>query len=105
MSGDGDRPDAGQEEPAADDRRRLAVALHYDKAGAPTVTAKGRGAVARRIEETARAHGVPIEADPLLAEALAQIEIDQEIPVELYQAVAVLIGFILRTGTAPHAPR
>lgn len=35
-----------------------------------------------------------------MAEALSQIEIDQEIPIELYQAVAVMIGFIMRTGQA-----
>ena len=53
-----------------------------------------------QIEKLAREAGVPIEQNPMMAEALSQIEIDQEIPVELYQAVAVLIGFIMRTGNA-----
>ncbi|NBN63790.1 type III secretion protein [Microvirga tunisiensis] len=87
---------------AGDDKPpRLAIALKYDNRGAPTVTAKGRGAVAERILQAAREAGVPIQADAMLAEALSGIELDEEIPAELYQAVAVLIGFILRTGRAP----
>ena len=83
---------------------RLAIALKYDKQGAPTVTAKGRGAVAERIVAAAREAGVPIEADSHLAEALSGLELDEEIPAELYQAVAVLIGFILRSGRSPNPP-
>ncbi len=82
--------------------KKLAVALSYDGDSAPTVSAKGSGSVAERIEEIAREAGVPIENNPMMAEALSQIEIDHEIPLELYQAVAVLIGFIMRTGQAQH---
>ncbi len=87
-------------------RRKVAVALQYDDDAAPVVTAKGVGSVAEQIEKLAREAGVPIEENPMMAEALSQIEIDQEIPIELYQAVAVLIGFIMRTGRAqhPHEP-
>ena len=80
---------------ASPDPRKLAVALEYDKLGAPRVTAKGRGALAERILDAARAHDVPIEDDALLAEALARVPLDDEIPVELYRAVATVIGFIL----------
>lgn len=73
----------------------MAVALRYDNSGAPRVTAKGRGEVAARILETAAAHGVPIEEDAALAQALALIEIDEEIPIELYEAVAAVLRFIL----------
>ncbi|WP_417688980.1 EscU/YscU/HrcU family type III secretion system export apparatus switch protein [Roseibium sp.] len=85
--------------------KKLAVALSYDGDTAPTVTAKGTGSVAERIEELAREAGVPIENNPMMAEALSQIEIDHEIPVELYQAVAVLIGFIMRTGKTQNPPQ
>jgi len=86
--------------------KKIAVALQYENEGAPMVTAKGSGTVAEQIERLAREAGVPIEENPMMAEALSQIEIDQEIPIELYQAVAVLIGFIMRTGRAQHpAPR
>ncbi|PVB60746.1 EscU/YscU/HrcU family type III secretion system export apparatus switch protein [Labrenzia sp. 011] len=85
--------------------KKLAVALQYDKEGTPLVSAKGAGTVAEQIEAVARKAGVPIEENPMMAEALSQIEVDQEIPIELYQAVAVLIGFIMRTGQAQHPPR
>ena len=82
---------------------KIAVALEYkQEEGAPVVSAKGTGTAAERIEEIARAAGVPIEQNPMMAEALSQIEVDHEIPIELYQAVAVLIGFIMRTGQAQH---
>lgn len=86
------------------EEKKLAVALSYEEGGAPVVTAKGSGEIAGRIEDIAREAGVPIENNPMMAEALSQIELDEEIPVELYQAVAVLIGFILRTGEAQNPP-
>jgi flagellar biosynthesis protein len=75
----------------------LAVALHYDK-GTPRVVATGRGEIGKKIVEVARAHGVPIEENAGLAEALSEVEIGNEIPVELYRAVAEVLGFILRTS-------
>ncbi|WP_298958202.1 EscU/YscU/HrcU family type III secretion system export apparatus switch protein [uncultured Roseibium sp.] len=84
--------------------KKLAIALQYENEGAPIVTAKGAGTVAEQIEQIAREAGIPIEENPMMAEALSQIEIDQEIPIELYQAVAVMIGFIMRTGQAQNPP-
>jgi flagellar biosynthesis protein len=84
--------------------RSIAVALHYEhgKDSAPRVTAKGKGAVAEAIIESARAHGVTVETNALLAEALSRVELDQHIPPELYRAVAEVIGFVLRlSGPAP----
>lgn len=76
----------------------LAVALQYEKGTrqAPRVTAKGRGLVAERIVAMAAEHDVVIEANPVLAQALAGVELDDTIPVELFEAVAVVIGFVLR---------
>lgn len=85
-------------------KEKVAVALSYDNGSAPSVSAKGTGAVAERIEEIARENGVPIENNPMMAEALSQIDLDEEIPIELYQAVAVLIGYIMRTGMAQNPP-
>ncbi|MCZ8376908.1 MAG: EscU/YscU/HrcU family type III secretion system export apparatus switch protein [Beijerinckiaceae bacterium] len=86
-------------ETARNPGEKIAVALKYDFGdGAPVVTAKGRGEVAEKILETAREHDVAIEQNPILAEALSRIELDTEIPVPLYKAVAEVIGFLLRTG-------
>ncbi|MEO9299576.1 EscU/YscU/HrcU family type III secretion system export apparatus switch protein [Devosia alba] len=81
--------------------RSLAVALQYDKGSrdAPRVVAKGQGIVAERIVALARENDVIIEANPVLAQALSGIEIDDTIPIELYEAVAIVIGYVLRTGT------
>jgi flagellar biosynthesis protein len=79
-------------------RSPLAVALRYEKPGAPRVVAKGRGEVGQRIIEAARANGVPIEENPALAEALAQIELEHAIPEALYRAVAEVLMFIMRVS-------
>ena len=84
-------------------RQKIAVALQYELGtdGAPRVTAKGKGDVAERIVEIAEASGVHVEHNEPLAQSLSQIELDQQIPKELYKAVAEVIGFILRC-TAVH---
>lgn len=76
----------------------LAVALEYETGtrNAPRVVAKGRGHIAEAIMEAAREHGITIEANPMLAEALSGVDLDDTIPAELYQAVAEVIGFVLR---------
>jgi flagellar biosynthesis protein len=76
----------------------LAIALHYERPGTPVVVAKGRGAIGEKIIETARAHGVPIEENAGLAGALSEVEIGDEIPVELYKAVAEVLVFILKVS-------
>ena len=79
---------------------RLAVALEWSHEGAPVVVAKGRGEVAEAIVATAESHGVAVEENPLLAAALAQVELDEEIPETLYKAVAEVIAFVLRAAEA-----
>jgi flagellar biosynthesis protein len=76
-------------------KKRIAVALEYDFKGAPRVTAKGKGQVAEAIVAMAREHGVTIEENHVLAEALSQIELDDEIPEALYLAVADVLTFVL----------
>jgi len=83
---------------SAPGKPRLAVALRYDAPDAPKVVAVGRGELGERIIATAREHGVPIEHNPGLAEALSTIELDEHIPEALYQAVAVIIAFIMRAA-------
>lgn len=81
----------------------IAVALDYTEGSrdAPRVVATGRGELAERIVELARENGVVIEANPMLAEALAGVPVDDTIPRELYDAVAEVIGFVLRARHAP----
>jgi flagellar biosynthesis protein len=81
-------------------RPAVAVALEYEQGKdlAPRVTASGRGPIAEKIIATAREHGVAVEGNPLLAEALSGVEIDDQIPEELYRAVAEVIGFVLRAA-------
>ncbi len=78
-------------------KQQVAVALEYDFQGAPRVTAKGRGEVARNILALAREHGVAVEENPVLAEALSQVELDAQIPEALYRAVAEVLTFVLRS--------
>ena len=81
---------------SVDVKRQLAVALHYDKKGAPRVVAKGKGTIGARIIELAKAHDIPIEENEVLAGALSHVEIGDEIPAELYKAVAEVLVFVLR---------
>ncbi len=75
-----------------------AVALRYEPGmQAPLCVAKGVDALALRIRTVAGEHGVPVVENPPLARALhATVEIDAEIPVEHYKAVAEVIGYVMR---------
>jgi flagellar biosynthesis protein len=74
-----------------------AVALEYNsEEAAPVITAKGEGFVARRIVEIAQTAHVPIVEDAALVSALLSLELGQEIPVELYEAVARVLSWIYR---------
>ena len=79
-------------------QREKAAAVHYDreKNDAPVVTAKGEGLLARRIVEVARAADVPVVEDAALVSALLSLELGQEIPVELYEAVARILSWIYK---------
>lgn len=76
------------------DGGKKAVALLYDRANAPVIKAKGKGEVAWDIIRTAQSHGVHVAEDPVLAETLSYLELDQEIPEELYRSVAVLLSWV-----------
>lgn len=74
----------------------LAAALQYDgkKDAAPRVTARGRGIIAEKIIELARKHDVPIKNDPALVQILSKLDIDEQIPTEIYKAVAEIMAFV-----------
>lgn len=75
-----------------------AVALQYDPTDqAPRVIAKGKGIVADQIMDRGKRHGVPIQEDPSLVEVLSKLDLDTQIPPELYQVVAEILGWIYRS--------
>jgi flagellar biosynthesis protein len=79
-------------------KKPKAVALKYEKErdAAPRIVAKGRGSVAEKIIETARAHNVPLHEDKNLVQVLEALDLETEIPPELYRAVAEVLAFIYR---------
>lgn len=79
-------------------KRRTAVALQTDLASGitPVVAATGQGDVAEEIIAIARANGIPVQEDPMLAMALSQIQMGHEIPAALYEVVAELLVFLYR---------
>ena len=84
----------------------FAIALSYklEEMQAPIVVAKGADHIAFKIREIAEDNEIPIVENPALARALfASVEVDEEIPLEHYQAVAEVIGFVMRQrGTTMH---
>ena len=79
------------------DKRKAAIALAY-LAGdsAPRVVAKGRGLIALAIIERAKEHGVYVHNSEDLVGILMQVELDETIPPQLYQAVAELLAWLYR---------
>jgi len=78
---------------------RKAVALKYEPGdrSAPVVVAKGKGHLADAIMAKASENGVPIQEDASLVEVLSKLDVDQEIPPELYALVAEILSFVYRS--------
>lgn len=78
---------------------KKAVALKYapEISAAPKIIAKGQGRIADSIMAKAKENGVPIQEDASLVEVLSKLDLDQEIPPELYQLVAEVLTFIYRS--------
>lgn len=80
--------------------RDRAVAVRYDdgRDSAPRVVAKGAGEIAKKIRAIAENAGIPVHEDSDLVELLGQIELDREIPVELYGALAEILSWIYKAN-------
>jgi flagellar biosynthesis protein len=77
--------------------QQYAVAMAYgNSAGAPKVVAKGRGLIAQAIIERAKQHGIYVHESEELIGLLMQVELDQQIPPQLYLAVAELLAWLYR---------
>jgi flagellar biosynthesis protein len=77
-----------------------AAALTYDreKDAAPRLSAKGRGQVAEKIIEIAKAHNIPIQRDADLVEILEKVELDSEVPLEVYAVVAEIFAYLYKVN-------
>lgn len=87
---------------------RLAIALEYDREAmdAPVVTAKGSGFLARRIKEIAGEWQIPlVENKPLARSLFETVEVGEEVPEELYRAVAEVLAFVYSLGPKKNTPR
>ncbi|WP_462111483.1 FlhB-like flagellar biosynthesis protein [Campylobacter concisus] len=78
--------------------KKKAVALGYNRSqdNAPKVLASGAGEIANKIINLAKEHDIPIKEDPDLIEILSKVEVDQEIPPNLYKAVAEIFSFLYK---------
>ncbi|RKH38393.1 EscU/YscU/HrcU family type III secretion system export apparatus switch protein [Corallococcus sicarius] len=81
---------------ASDEEADIAIAIKYDKQadGAPRVVAKGMRLKAEKIKEIAKQYGIPVMRNVSLAHALYRVDVGQEVPEELYDAVAEVLNFI-----------
>ncbi|NLZ27581.1 MAG: hypothetical protein GX887_01275 [Firmicutes bacterium] len=77
---------------------KKAVALRYRQGedNAPVVVASGQGWFAERIMEIAAGHGIMIFEDENLVESLRVLDLGEEIPVELYKALAAILAFVFK---------
>lgn len=86
--------------PPAPDHRASAVALTYTEGdSAPRVVAKGYGVLADTILRTAREHGLYVHESPELVGLLMQVDLDERIPPQLYQAIAELLAWLYSIDT------
>ncbi|MBT4932906.1 MAG: flagellar protein FhlB [Rhodospirillaceae bacterium] len=94
-NGSGDGANKGEKRTDA-----VAVALEYDPDSefAPKVVAGGRGAIAEQILQIAFAQGVKVREDADLAEMLSAIDVDSEIPLEAFAAVAEILSYVYRAN-------
>jgi len=76
--------------------KKEAIALKYDKEKnqAPLVTAKGKDVTAQKIIQIAKENGVPIKKDEDLVQLLSKVELDSEVPPQMYKAVAEILSFV-----------
>jgi flagellar biosynthesis protein len=89
------------------ENRKRAVALRYDEAKeqAPRVVATGGGYLAEHIIEVAQQNGVYIQDDPDLVALLAKLDLNTEIPADLFKAVAEVLAFVYRLNQTMDAPQ
>ena len=96
-------PNAAAPEPSSAEEDSVAVAITHDRHGhgAPRVVASGRGALAEQILQIAFDRGVKVRTDADLAEILAAVEVDSEVPLQALAAVAEILSYVYRAQGRP----
>lgn len=91
---------------ARKDEKKKAVAVKYRPKidDAPKIIAKGQGKVAEKIIEIAKEHQLHIHNDPDLIEVLSQLDINEEIPPDLYIVIAELLAFVYSLNRSESTP-
>ncbi|MGL4819895.1 MAG: EscU/YscU/HrcU family type III secretion system export apparatus switch protein [Bacilli bacterium] len=81
-----------------EEKLQRAIALGYDPKShyAPVVKATGKGHVAERILEAAKKHNVPIQSDPSLVALLGELDVNEQIPPDLFNVVAEVFALVYR---------
>lgn len=81
-------------------KQQKAIAVAYEPASreAPHVVASGRGAIAEQILQIAFAHGIKVREDADLVELLSHVEVESEIPLEAFAAVAEILAYVYRAN-------
>ncbi len=96
-------PDSDDKSASKENKDSMAVALSYESENeyAPKVVAGGRGAIAEQILQIAFANGVKVREDADLVQLLNSIDIDSEIPLEAFAAVAEILIYVYRANGTP----
>lgn len=81
-----------------EDAIAVALAFDADRDSAPRIVAGGRGCIAEQILNVAEAHGIEVHRDDDLVQLLSAVDINSEIPVEAFVAVAEILSYIYRTN-------
>ena len=98
---DPEKPQAVETPPA---KRTVAVAIGAgaESRAIPTVTAAAHGALAEKLLEIAFANGVPVRQDADLAEIISALEVDSEIPIAAFAAIAEILSYVYRLNGDPN---
>jgi flagellar biosynthesis protein len=96
IKGPGEELPGAREKTTPESKTAVAIRYDVDKDKAPLVLASGRGPIAEEILRLAEENKIPLYEDPELAKLLSKLELDTEIPPELYTLVAEVLFFVYK---------